>query len=311
MRQALGKGIGALIPPPRPRDAQAPQAPQSASNPVVADASEEIVGTGTVTVREIPIVSITANPRQPRSVFDEESIADLASSIRVHGVLQPILVRSLGGEGYELIAGERRLRAARLAGLEQIPALVKQSEDDDSLVLAIVENLQRAQLSAIEEARAFRQLMEDFGLTQEEVAGRVGRSRPAVANTLRLLHLPETVIEEIERGRLSAGHARALLGAEGDSVRENLAREVVRRNLSVRDTEDAVRRAATTPAAPSDPDLRLLEKDLERTLGSKVRVHATRSGSGKLEISFYSNDDLARLADLLGTVRRAAVGAAR
>lgn len=306
MRQALGKGIGALIPPPRQRDAEpTPASASSSSGEPVED-----IG-GAVTVREIPIVSITANPRQPRSVFDEDAIADLASSIRIHGVLQPILVRSLGGEGYELIAGERRLRAARLAGLEQIPALVKQSEDDDSLVLAIVENLQRAQLSAIEEARAFRQLMEDFGLTQEEVAGRVGRSRPAVANALRLLHLPERVIEDIERGHLSAGHARALLGADGDAVRENLAREVVRRNLSVRDTEEAVRRAAAKPASPSDPDLRLLENDLERLLGSKVRIHAARSGSGKLEIAFYSNEDLARLAELLGTVRRATAKAAR
>lgn len=308
MRQALGRGIGALIPAARTRQ-------DVATSSALGDPAEavdiEVSSAAAASVREIPIVSITANPRQPRARFDEEAIADLARSIEVHGILQPILVRALGGEGYELIAGERRLRAARIAGLDRVPALVKQSEEDDSLVLAIVENVQRAELSAVEEARAFRQLMEDFGLTQDEVAGRVGRSRPAVANTLRLLQLPESVLVEVESGRLSAGHARALLGASNDEARESLVRDVLGNGLSVRDTEERVRRQAKAPAATGDPDLRVMEGDLERLLGSKVRIHAGRAGAGRLEIAFYSNDDLARLVDLLGSVQRGAARAAR
>jgi ParB family transcriptional regulator, chromosome partitioning protein len=291
MRQALGKGIGALIP--------------SASARTTAD-------TGSATrsqapaepsggVREIPVAVISVNPRQPRDVFDEGSLGELAASIAQHGLLQPILVRALAADRFELIAGERRLRAAKLAGLASIPALVRDAREEQSLLLAIVENVQRADLSPLEEARAYRELADDFALTQEEIAGRVGKSRPAIANTLRLLTLPEEVQTDIAAGRLSAGHARALLALDSDSARVTLAREIARRRMSVRETETAVTKAKPRPAAgsSSDPDLRRLESDLSRALGTRVSIRARRGGVGTVEMTFYSDDDLARLADLL------------
>ncbi|MBU6283053.1 ParB/RepB/Spo0J family partition protein [bacterium] len=292
MRQALGKGIGALIPKSQTR-----------ADEGRTDASPEA---SRALVSEVPVADVVANPRQPRGYFDADGIAELTESIRVHGVLQPILVRALPGGGFELIAGERRLRASRAAGLAKVPALVKQTADDDSLVLAIVENVQRAQLSPLEEARAYRALLDDFGLTQDEVAGRVGRSRPAVANTMRLLQLPDEIQAEIERGNLTAGHARALLGLDGETAMKTLGREIVRRKLSVREAEAEVKRTPKAGRKPArrDPDVARIEADLGRLLGSKVSIRPGRKGTGTLEIAFYSDDDLARLTDLLATVRR-------
>lgn len=297
MRQALGKGIGALIPtaPARPRE--------SAGEP-----PPEVMGEAQSLVHEIPVAAISANPRQPRDQFEEVALADLARSIATHGVLQPILVRALSEGRYELIAGERRLRAARQANLSTIPALVREANDDESLVLAIVENIQRAELSPLEEARAYRALIDDFSLTQEEAARRVGRSRPAIANSLRLLQLPEDVQAELAAGRITAGHARALLGLDTDQAKVTLAREIVQRKLSVRDTEGAVTRATAPPRASSkqDPDVRRLADDLMRALGSKVAIHTSKGGTGRIEILFYSNDELARLADVLSAAGRGA-----
>jgi ParB family transcriptional regulator, chromosome partitioning protein len=299
MRQALGKGIGALI----------PSAPARSREPVAAvQAAAEAAHTADGIVREIPLDAIAANPRQPRDQFEESALAELARSIATHGVLQPILVRALDDHRYELIAGERRLRAARQANLPTIPAMVREANDDESLVLAIVENIQRAELSPLEEARAFRALIDDFSLTQEEAAQRVGKSRPAVANALRLLALPEDVQAELAAGRITAGHARALLGLESDAAKVTLAREIVQRKLSVRDTESAVTRSSTGKpgAATGDPDVRRLEEDLMRALGTKVAIHAGKSGAGRIEISFYSDDELARLADALIAAGRVA-----
>jgi len=298
MRQALGKGIGALIPSNPPRREPAPREdpyPAAASGPVV-----ELV----------PVGSITPNPRQPRTQFDDASLAELSRSIADQGVLQPILVRRLAAGRFELIAGERRLRAARLAGLAEIPALVKEANDHQSLVLAIVENVQRADLSPLEEAQAYQSLIEEYDLTQDEVAKRIGKSRPAISNTLRLLQLPEEIRAEIAAGRLTAGHARALLALDHASAQTTLAREVISRRLSVRDTEKAAAQARPRQApAPSDPDVKRIETDLSRALGTKVTIHQARSGSGikgHIAIDYYSNDDLARLAALLGNGRRRA-----
>src|SRR5690606_32703742 len=286
MRKALGKGIGALIPsaPPRRPEAAAPSADQPAPRGVV---------------QEIPLDAIAVNPRQPRARFDEQAIEDLANSIRDRGVLQPILVRTAEGGRYELIAGERRLRAARRVGLERIPALVKEANDGESLVIAIIENVQRADLTALEEARAYQALMEEFSLTQEEVARRVGKSRPAIANTLRLLQLPEDVQRELEEGRITAGHARALLAVESSAARSALTREIVTRGLSVRVAEKAVARARSSSSAASttsDPDVRRLETDMSRALGTKVTIRPGKGGAGTIEIAYFSDDDLARVA---------------
>ena len=297
MRKALGKGIGALIPTAPPRR---PAPRTEPASPPAADAPQRGV------VQEIPVDAIGVNPRQPRARFDDQAIEDLASSIRDRGVLQPILVRTLAPDRYELIAGERRLRASRLAGLDRIPALVKEANDSESLVLAIVENVLRADLTALEEARAYQALMAEFSLTQDEVARRVGKSRPAITNTLRLLQLPAEAQRDLEEGRITAGHARALLAAPTEAARTALGREIVTRGLTVRDAEKAVARTRAKPATVGDPDVRRLESDLSRALGTKVSIHSGKEGKGTVEIAFFSHDDLARLAaQLLGRNRLA------
>ncbi|MPY95432.1 MAG: ParB/RepB/Spo0J family partition protein [Acidimicrobiia bacterium] len=229
-RSGLGRGLGALIPPELMREADGE-------------------------LRELPVGSIDANRYQPREHFDEETLVALAESIRVLGVLQPVLVRPNDDDRYELIAGERRWRAARRAGLTTIPAIVRTVTDTVSLEQALVENLHRDDLNPLEEAAAYQQLVEDFRLTQEEVASRVGRSRSAVANTLRLLHLPPTIQRLVGERRLSAGHARTLLGTPDRSFQEGLAQRIVSEGLSVRQTEEAVRRrselAGTLAPLPS------------------------------------------------------------
>jgi len=300
MRKALGKGIGALIPSAPPR--RAPSEPP-AVRPPETQAPHGVV-------QEVPLDAIAVNPRQPRSRFDQQAIEDLAASIRDRGVLQPILLRSAGAGRFELIAGERRLRATRLAGLDSIPALVKEANDRDSLVLAIVENVLRADLTALEEAHAYEALMNEFALTQDDVAKRVGKSRPAIANTLRLLQLPDETRRELEEGRITAGHARALLTVSSPAARTALTREIVNRRLSVRDAEKAVARARNTPqVSGTDPDVRRLESDLSRALGTKVAVRAGKDGAGTLEIAYFSDDDLARVADQILSRRRSAHGA--
>ena len=293
MRQALGKGIGALIPSATNRGRAVPPEPTPIPESPRAAA-----------IREIPVGEISVNPRQPREHFDPAALEDLSRSVADHGILQPILVRTLPEGGFELIAGERRLRASRLAGLETVPAVVKDANDAESLVLAIVENVQRNDLSPLEESRAYRALMDEFSLTQDEVATRVGKSRPAVANTIRLLQLPSDVQADLAAGRITAGHARALLALESDGARSAFAREIVQRRLTVRDAEREARRARPpAPPSPVDPDVRRLESDLSRALGTKVSVRPGRaSGSGTVEISYFSNDDLGRLAGLLLSV---------
>ena len=300
MRKALGKGIGALIPSAPPRR-------PAPTNDLPAVAASDAPTRGIV--QEVPLDAIDVNPRQPRARFDDQAIEDLATSIRDRGVLQPILLRTIGHGRYELIAGERRLRASRLAGLDRIPALVKEANDSESLVLAIVENVLRADLTALEEARAYQALMAEFSLTQDEVAKRVGKSRPAITNTLRLLQLPAEAQRDLEEGRITAGHARALLAAPSEAARTTLSREIVTRGLSVRDAEKAVAKTRARPEGGGDPDVRRMESDLSRALGTKVSIHAGKDGKGTVEIAFFSHDDLARVADQLLSRRRLAHGA--
>jgi ParB family transcriptional regulator, chromosome partitioning protein len=247
---------------------------------------------------DIPIARIQVNPYQPRKRMDEDTLASLAASIAEHGVIQPIIV-SETLEGYRLVAGERRLRAAVLAGLERIPAVVRQVADQDQLQIALIENLQRADLDAIEEAHAYRQLIDDFGLSQDTVATRVGRARSTVANTLRLLDLDTALQEAVADGRITEGHARALGGLPAD-VQPRILGSVLERELSVRQTEELVRRLrdraprATATPQKSDPDLERVEEDLRRSLGTKVVVARTRRG-GRIVIEYYSDEDLGRI----------------
>ena len=272
----LGKGLGALIP----------------SGAV----SEAPAG-----LEELPVTSIRPNPQQPREHFDEEALGALAESIREVGVLQPVLVRA-DGDGYELIAGERRWRAARRVGLQSIPALVRTADNLSVLQQAIVENVQREALNAIEEAAAYHQLIEDFGLTHDEVAARVGRSRATVTNTLRLLQLPPTIQRYVKEGTLRMGHARALLGTPDRGFQEQLAKRVVHDDLSVRDVEEAIRarndapaaRGAARPAKLRPPGLLELEDLLGDLLETRVSI-AMGPKRGKLQIEFATLEDLERI----------------
>ncbi len=273
----LGRGLGALIP-------------------------------GGGGVDEVDIDLIAPNPEQPRQRFDEAALDELAASIREHGLLQPLVVTRLvadsGAVSYRLIAGERRLLAARRAGLTRVPVVVRETTPRGLLELALVENLQRADLGPLEEAQAYRRLAEEFGLSQEEIAARVGKSRVAVANALRLLSLPEPIKEGLSSGQISEGHARALLGLPDTAARLQAYREVTARALSVRQTEELVRRLRTTPPARAphrpDPDLSAIEERLRTALGTQVRLERSRKG-GRIVIQFYGDEDLAALlARLLG-----------
>lgn len=261
--------------------------------------------TGAGTVQTVPIEYLEPSPLQPRRDFPEEELEALAGSIRAHGVLQPLVVRPARGPGaaYEIVAGERRWRAAQRAGLHEVPVVVRELDDRTALELALVENLQREDLDPLEEAEAYRRLCEEFGRSREEVAQAIGKSRSHVANTLRLLQLPEPVREMLRRGELTAGHARALLGAE-DPVR--LAREVLARGLSVRETEELVRRERTAKPArrarsEPDPDLVVVARRLSHILGLQVDIRA-RGRGGRLVIRYSDPSQLEticrRLADL-------------
>jgi ParB family transcriptional regulator, chromosome partitioning protein len=247
---------------------------------------------------EIPLARIRENPRQPRLRMNDEALASLAESIRQHGVIQPILVTETI-DGYTLVAGERRVRAARMAGLERVPAIVRQLADRQQLELALVENLQREDLDPMEAARAYRQLMDEFSFTQEDLATRVGRARSTVANTLRLLELHPAVQDAVAAALISEGHARALGGLPPEAQAPAVT-SVIADDLSVRQTEELVRRVreprpdpVSAQAAP-DPDAERVEEDLRRSLGTKVRLTRTRRG-GRIVIEYFGDEELARL----------------
>lgn len=284
-RSGLGKGLGSLIP------------------------TTERLQDSDAILRELPISEIVANTYQPRSHFDEEALVSLSASIRSVGVLQPILVRELGEDSYELIAGERRWRAAKRAGLQTIPAIVRTAEDEGSLEQALVENLHREDLGALEEAAAYQQLIEEFKLTQDQVATRVGKSRSAVANTMRLLQLPTSIQRLVGEGQLSAGHARALLGTPDRAFQEKLAKAIVSEKLTVREVEDRVREhggevepeagsTATTGTKPSTQvrpaPLLELEEMLSDHLDTRVAVSMGQR-KGRIVIDFSTLEDLERV----------------
>ena len=275
--RGLGRGLSALIP-----------------GDVLDDAGAKVV-------TEIAIDRVEVNPEQPRAAMDGEALAELTRSVKEHGIIQPLLVTELPRDGgpprYRLVAGERRLRAAEAAGLTRVPVTVRETTSRDQLELALIENVQREDLSALEEARAYRRLVDEFGLTQLQLAERVGCSRTKVTNRLRLLELPPAVLDALEGSRISEGHARALLAAEELDERLEVLRRVEREGLSVRQTERLVRglRKLGTPrrrgAAP-DPELEELAEALRRTLGTKVGLRRTKRGSGTLTIHFFSDEEL-------------------
>jgi len=283
-RPALGRGLSALIP-------DKPSAPPAQES-------------GRDTPYEVDLDLLTPNPKQPRLSFDDASLDELAASIRVHGLVQPIVVRR-DGRRFEIVAGERRWRAAQRAGLLKVPVVVRDVPDDKLLQVALIENIQRENLNAIDEALAYQQLTRDVGLTQEEVAGAVGKDRASIANYLRLLKLPEPVRKEVAAGRLSMGHARALLALEDPAAIVSAAEAVQRRALSVRETEALVRKLQQADAAeeaapppPKDVHTREAEERLRVALGTRVAIKRKRRG-GKIEIDFVNEDELIRIYDAI------------
>jgi ParB family chromosome partitioning protein len=287
MRRGLGRGLGALIP----------------ETSAFSHQEGELI-------LYLPVESIRPNPQQPRSTFDEEDLESLTESIRDQGLLQPIVVRKIEDSHYQIIAGERRWRAAKRAGFEKIPAILRVTEDRELLPLALVENLVRQDLNPIEEAEAYESLSKNSGWTQEEIAERVGRGRVHIANTVRLLHLPPEIQTDVRSGLLSAAHARVLLSCEGLREMQGLRDQILSENLSVREAEDraGVRRERAQSSGPrirrksgtrpQSPLLRDFEERLQRAFGTAVHIHE-RDGRGRISFEFFSSDDLTRLADLL------------
>lgn len=279
--RGLGKGLGALL----------------------GDAALQTQEGGSVT---LPIAQVEPGIKQPRKRFDEGNLADLAESIRNHGIIQPLTVRRLASGYYQIIAGERRWRAAKLAGLSEVPAIIIEADDRKVMELGLIENLQREDLNAIEEAMGYKTLIEDYGLTQEEAAQRVGKSRPAVANALRLISLPDAIRALVEEGQLSAGHARALLSIPNAVLQKKLAQKVVAEGLSVRQTEAMAKRLSKeqddekeeTPADPMKMYRDAAAKELSSRWGRKVSI-SMGAKKGKLEFEFYNDEDLTELLDRL------------
>ena len=274
-------------------------------NALLGDPDLQPQGEGSVL---LPISQVEPGLNQPRKRFDPEALADLAESIRVHGIIQPLTVRRLSSGYYQIIAGERRWRAAKEAGLAEVPAVIIEADDRKVMELGLIENLQREDLNPAEEARGYQVLMEEYGLTQEQVAQQMGKSRPAIANTLRLLALPEDILKLLEEEALSAGHARAILALPSPALQRQAAKKVIEGQLSVRQTEALVKalqkQKADKPKTDS-PDLSLylgeLEKDLSGRLGRKVKI-AHRGKKGKIELEYYNDQDLEALLALLQTL---------
>ena len=300
-RRGLGKGLGALIPtgPPASLSSPGQPAPSAAARYAAADLSQSLAG---AYLEELPVASIVPNPRQPRQVFDEDTLAELAASIEAVGLLQPVVVRPTQGGRFELIMGERRWRACQVAGIDVIPAIVRHTSDDDLLRDALMENLHREQLNPLEEAAAYQQLLDDFDATHEELAKRIGRSRPHISNTIRLLNLPPSVQKRVAAGVLSAGHARALLSVEDPVAQEQLALRIVAEGLSVRAVEEIVALGALpvksqrTQAvkAPVAPGLKDLADRLSDIFETRVKVELGQR-KGKIVVEFASLEDLERI----------------
>ena len=314
-KRGLGRGLGALIPSSQPaaQDAGAPAGIVDSTGRVDTLAAEPVLG---AVYAELPIEQVAPNARQPRTVFDEDALAELVFSIREIGLLQPVVVRRTSADSYELIAGERRLRACREAGLPVIPAIIRDTDDDAMLRDALLENLHRANLNPLEEAAAYQQLLSDFGCTQDELARRIGRSRPQVSNTLRLLRLPPDVQRRVAAGVISAGHARALLSLEDALAMEALAARIVAEGLSVRSVEEIImvgdadgRQRKSTPRSrvslPRDPQIAdaivEMSSSAADVLDTRVVVDgfATRTSRGRLIVECADLEDLRRVVDLI------------
>jgi len=304
-KKGLGKGLGALFKDGGARQHMALEGPKIAAAGASAEEAPHELATladGSRLVLLDP-TEVKPNPKQPRRVFDEDALQELSASIKRDGVQEPVIVRERNG-GYELVSGERRVRASVMADLRAIPAVVRDISDDDLLTLGLIENIQREDLNAIELALGYQQLLDERGLTQEEVALAVGKKRATVANTLRLLNLPEAVQDQVGQGILSMGHARALLAIEDPVAQQQAARKIIAEGLSVRQAEKIAAHWKNPPPPPKapaqkDPNIAQLEETLRRSLGTKVSLKPQDGGKGRIEIEYYNMDDLDRILDKL------------
>lgn len=294
----LGKGLDALF------DNRAPIVESSQNiNP---DFLDEKDSTSIDKVMYININDIKPNDNQPRKHFNEEKIQELASSIIEHGIIQPLVLRKIDNERYEIVAGERRWRAARAAGLEKVPSIIRDFTDEENMVIAIIENMQREDLNSIEEAEGLRQMIETYGFTQEEVSRSVSKSRPYITNALRLLKLPHNIQEKLANGQISPGHGRALLAAKDKQYQEKLCNRIINEGLSVRKTEELANNFKTKKTekrkAIKDANVLQVERELKEIYGTKVSI-STKGKKGILQIEYYGNNELNRLIDLLRSVK--------
>jgi ParB family transcriptional regulator, chromosome partitioning protein len=289
-RKALGRGLSALL-PPRPAAAARPEAASAPTNVSPLDANI------------LPISAIRPNPNQPRTAFDPEKLNELAQSIRANGIIQPVTVQAAENGAYLLIAGERRWRAAQLAGLTEIPVHVKHVETDRISELALIENIQRVDLNPVDTAKAFKELVDSYHLSHDQIADRTGKDRSTITNFLRLLRLTEPVLDALAAGHISVGHARALLNVTDAVLQRDACDRIQRKSLSVRETEALVKRLTAPPTPPPDklppppldPNIRAALDEMAMALGTKVRLVARSENSGRLEIEYYSQDDLDRI----------------
>ena len=300
VKRGLGKGISALLPDNEPENPDIhEQIMENWKSMKAADARTAEVF--------IPLEKIEANPLQPRKNFDDEELAELANSIREHGIIQPVIVEENGNGGYTIVAGERRIRAARIAGLSEAPAIVRKYSEEKRMAVALIENIQRSNLDPIEEAAAYKQLMDLANLSQDEAAARVGKNRSTVANALRLLKLPVVIQESISKGDLSAGHARAILSVTGNKAQETLYTEILKNELSVREAEKLAALMGSTvnnkkkkkPGKARAPELDAMEEKFLNRLGTKVKINGDLN-RGAIVIDYYSMEDLDRLYEILG-----------
>ena len=275
MSYGLGRGLNSLIP----------------AKKIVQVFSKDDISQRGDRLLDIPIENIKPNPKQPRLDFSQDELEELMQSIREHGILQPLVVSKIDDENYELIAGERRFRSAKFLNLKTVPAIVRTVNEQEKLELALIENIQRENLNSIEEARAFRQLMDEFNLTQEDVAKRVGKSRPAVANTVRLLNLPEEIQQAVREGKIKESHARTLLSFENQADQLKYFRQILKNDMTVRETENIVKKAHGKKISGADPNLTAKEETLRGVLGTKVEIKKTGRG-GQVIIHFYSEEEL-------------------
>lgn len=305
--RGLGKGLDALFgdaevtlerTPAKVNENNVVAAPTEKEKPSVEPAAGGIV--------YIDINDIKPNANQPRKTFDEEKLEELAASISEHGLIQPVVLRK-SGKGYEIVAGERRWRAARKVGIKELPCIVKELTDEENMLLAIIENMQREDLNPIEEAEGIKQMIDTYGLTQEQVSKSVGKSRPYIANCLRLLKLPAAVVGHVAEGELSAGHAKVLAGLEDEARQIALAEEVIKHGWSVRQLEKMAKEEKTEVkkprrAAAKNANVKRVEEDLKEALGTKVTLNQ-KGNKGKIEIEFYSKEELERLIEMLKSVK--------